>query len=170
MECITEPTQQLKLARQHIPSRQFTPVDLDVLFNSPLNLGTFVLRDKKTQNIVAMFNVWNSGEVRVTFLRDSDFKSDGAILFYNHWIDDSNPNASDLFKILIEKAAEEMLERSFKFLFLFFPDNILSYPDVEHKAKINILWKARVWYVVNQDRLDMDSFPGVFYDPRQCLI
>jgi len=170
IECITDSSEQVRITKQFISTRQFTPADLKVLFNSPLNLGTYLIKDKKTGNIAAMFNVWNSGEVRVTFLRDSDFKSDGAILFYNHWIDDTNPNALALFKILVDKAARDMYERSFKFLFLFFPDNLLSYSDVDHKAKINTLWKARVWYVVNQERLDMDSFPGVFYDPRQCLV
>jgi len=58
-------------------------------------------------------------------------------------------------------------------LFCFFPvkSNILSlFQKYEKHASIDISWKARVFYIVNQTKLDTQNYPDVFYDPRECLV
>jgi len=169
---INNASEQEKLVTGYLTNRQFIPSDLQVLYSSPLNLGSFVIKDPSTGLPAAFINVWNCGEVRVSFFRESDFRSEGAILFYNHWYDESSPSGLLLFKILIENVAHIMSSKGFKFLFFFFPENLPIFtPELQAKAKINVLWKSRIWYTsLFKPKLDHVNFPSLFYDPRQCLI
>jgi len=52
----------------------------------------------------------------------------------------------------------------------FFPDKLDVFKRYEKYSSIDILWKATVFYVINQTKLDIQTFPNVFYDPRECLV
>jgi len=116
-----------------------------------------------------MLNVWNSGEVRITVIRETDFRSDGAILLYNHWCEHSEKGYEAL-NYLLENVCQILSTEGFKYVFLFFPDKLDLFHRYEKFSSIDILWKARVFYIINQTKLDTQTFPNIFYDPRECLV
>jgi len=167
---------QIEIARSFQTNYQFFPLDIEALFKSPLNLGCYVLKEKVInssgqieEQLLAYINVWNSGEVRLTMIRETDIRSDGAVLMYNSWHEDSE-RGQEAFKKLVEKAAKELSNKGFKFVFTFFSETTPFNSAHATNAQIDTLWQARVWYVVSQEKLDMQAFPNLFYDPRQCLV
>jgi len=159
---------------------QFFPHDIEELFASPLSLGVFTIstQTNQTESVKASICVWNSGEVRITSVKDSEFRSDGAILLHNAWFHPS-PEGQALFLVLIRRVCQLMLQKGFKFVNLFLPDKgnnelhdlyIPIIQQLEKGSKINVTWRARVWYVKNKTKLDMKAYPDLFYDPRQALV
>jgi len=164
----------------HVHS-QFFPHDLEALFSSPLSLGVFTLSVKGPsgeERMMASVSAWNSGDVRISSFRDSDFRSDGAFLLYNPWFHPS-PEGRDCFRQLIAQACNTLASKGFRFVNMFLPNDQNSeaqmmyapvIQEFEKLAKMNVTWRARVWYVRNKTRLDMNKFANIFYDPRQTLI
>jgi len=171
IQFIDKPSDQTKIALELLSNRQFLPLDLTTLYEFPLNLGTFVIRNPQTGLPAAILSVWDSGQVRIAYFKDSTFRSDDAVLLYNHWYDESSPTGLILFKILLEHVIQIMSSKGCPFLYWFFPQDlpILS-PDVQSRSRINVLWKARVWYTSTKPKIDQKAYPILFYDPRQCLI
>jgi len=177
----TSPSLAASLVTPKYRNAQFFPHDIEALFASPLSLGVYTMSTKsndKTEAVKASVCVWNSGEVRITSVRNSDFRSDGAILLHNAWFHPS-PEGQALFSALIQRVCREMLQQGFKFVNLFFPDRgnneihdlyIPIIQQLEQGAKLNVTWRARVWYVRDKRKLDMKNYPDIFYDPRQALI
>jgi len=167
---------------QYVDS-QFYPHDLDALYSSPLSLGVFAITTRNPQTgkdeLLASVSAWNSGEIRVSSFRDSDFRSDGAILLYNPWFHPS-PKGQAAFRSLVANVGHSMADKGYRFVNLFLPNGGQDSPqqdmyipivqEIEKVAKMNVTWRARVWYVRNKTHLDMKTFPDIFYDPRQTLI
>jgi len=177
----TSPSLCASLVTPKYRNAQFFPHDIEQLFASPLSLGVFTMSTKSNQlkeSVKASICVWNSGDVRITSFKDSDFRSDGAILLHNAWFHPS-PEGQALFLALIQRVCRLMQQKGFKFVNLFLPDKgnneihdlyIPIIQQLERGSKINVTWRARVWYVRNKTKLDMKTYPEIFYDPRQALI
>jgi ribosomal protein S18 acetylase RimI-like enzyme len=170
------------LVAPHYADSQFFPHDLQALFASPLSLGVFTISAKNPttgeEEVMASISAWNSGEVRISSFRDSDFRSDGAILLYNPWFHPS-PEGREFFKQLVGQTCLTMSDKGFRFVNFFLPNDLNSevqkqylpvIEKIEKLAKMNVTWRARVWYVRNKTRLNMNKFSNIFYDPRQTLI
>jgi len=166
---------------QYVES-QFFPHDLKALFASPLNLGLFTISAKNpntgVEEVMASIIGWNSGDVRISSFRDSDFRSDGAFLLCNPWFHPSTEGRAH-FRQLLAHVCHSMTSKGFKFVNFFLPNDQNSaiqkmyapvIQQLEKVAKMNVTWRARVWYVKNKTRLDMSKFSNIFYDPRQTLI
>jgi len=162
------PEDEVELARHIHAKTQFLPNDLDALFGAQFHVGTYVMR-RGDKEIVAYINVWNSGEIRVSTLRDSNVRSDGSFTAYNPWFEPS-PEGARAFHMMISLINIEMAQQNFKFAFFFFPEDYEMNQKLMRTAKMNIPWKARIWYVSNQTKIDTTNFPSIFYDPRQCLM
>jgi len=158
---------QQQVAKNYHGHYQFFPLDTEILFASPLNLGAYAIF--QDSELLAVVNVWNSGQVRVSCLRDSNFRSDDSVLVYNHWYEDS-PRGQKAFLQLLQLTADVMASKGFRFINLFFPDKVRILNRFEPRCKLNVLWMARVWYVMNTDKVDMKQFPDLYYDPRECLV
>jgi len=169
------------VAPQYVDS-QFYSHDLLELYSSPLSLGLFTIFAKNPQTgreeLMASISAWNSGEVRVSSFRDSDFRSDGAFLLYNPWFHPSVQGQS-AFRSLLANVAQNMSDKGFRFVNIFLPNGdtcplqklyVPIIQEIEKAAKMNVTWRARVWYVRNKVHLDMIKYPNIFYDPRQTLI
>jgi len=167
---------QVELARSLQENYQLFPIDIDQLFELPLNLGTYICEEihqnengVSERKMLAMLNVWNSGEVRIAVIRDTDFRSDGVVLLYNHWCEETEKGFEAL-NYLLEQVCQRLTSQGFKYVFMFFPDKLDLFKKYEKYSSIDILWKATVFYVINQTKLDIQTFPNVFYDPRECLV
>jgi len=166
---------------QYVDS-QFFPHDLKALFASPLSLGLFTISAKNpnsgVEEVMASVIGWNSGDVRISSFRDSDFRSDGAFLLCNPWFHPS-PEGRAYFRQLLAHVCHSLSSKGFKFVNFFLPNDQNSHiqkmyvpviQQLEKVAKMNVTWRARVWYVKNKTRLDMNKCSNIFYDPRQTLI
>jgi len=161
------PEDEVDMAREIHTSTQFLPQDLEALFAAVFNLGTYIMRRGK--EVLAHINTWNSGEIRVSTIRDTNVRSDGSFTAYNPWFQPTAAGAR-AFHLLLILLNSEMSQRHFKFVFFFFPEAYDLNRLLLRTAKMNIAWKARIWYVANQTKIDILKYPSIFYDPRQCLM
>lgn len=152
---------------------QFFPLDLDKLYEQPINVGAYAILEETNgePEVIALVNVWNNSQVRITYAHDSKFRSEDSVLLHNHWYEDSERGRT-LFTRLVEMVASSLDADGFKFAFLFFPTFVplIETKQFEKKADVNVIWNPRVWYVNKPDKLDMQKFGDIFYDPRECLI
>jgi len=156
--------------KRYIEKTQFLPKDLEALFESDLHLGTFVVRHiDENGEILAYVALFNSGEIRVSSIRDSDIRSDDAATIYNPWFQGSLLGAH-AFKELLKHVVARLAVDEFQFVFFFFPGEYEINRVLASLAKIDVSWKARIWYVNNQNRIDLNYSSAIFYDPRQCLM
>lgn len=152
-------------------NNQFFPSDVDELVKSSFHLGTYVLIDKKTNKVLGGIHAWNSGAIRISSLRDTEFRAEEAALLYNpFWIKELEDLSPLICDSIISHATLSLRRAGFKYLYCFFPDHHPSLPTISEKAPINVPWRARIWYVTNQTKVTVPDDSSIFYDPRQCLI
>jgi len=176
MDCeikqISSASEELDLVNSMHGNSQFYPTDIDTLLKSQFHLGTFVVVEKKTNTVIGGIHAWNSGAIRITTLRDSDFRADDAALLHNPFWNRDLPFdvAEQLSDGLTSHVALRMRKNGYKFLYCFFPEEYPTVSKISQKAAVNVPWRARIWYVTNQTRVTVSEKNTIFYDPRQCLI
>jgi len=179
---LTSPEAAASIVLPQYEHSQFFPHDLQTLFASPLSLGCFTITAKNpntgVDEVMASIIGWNSGDVRISSFRNSDFRSDDAFLLCNPWFHPSSEGRA-YFRQLLAHVCHSMSSKGFKFVNFFLPNDQTNQTQklylpviqqLEKLAKMNVTWRARVWYVRNKTRLDMSKFSDIFYDPRQTLI
>jgi len=152
-------------------NNQFFPSDVETLVKSLFHLGTFVVTDKKTNKVLGGLHAWNSGAIRITSLRDSEFRADDAALLYNpFWVREMEDLSPLICSTLLSHATNSLRRAGFKYIYCFFPDAHPTLSTISEKATISVPWRARIWYVTNQTKVTVPDDSSIFYDPRQCLI
>jgi len=149
---------------------QFFPTDVETLVKSQFHLGTFVVVDKKTNRILGGIHSWNSGAIRITSLRDTDFRASDAALLYNpFWVRDTE-FSQEICDSLTAHVALRMRKIGYSFIYCFFPEEHPSVSKIAPNSVINVPWRARIWYVTNETKVEVGPDSSIFYDPRQCLV
>jgi len=152
-------------------NNQFFPSDVESLVKSLFHLGTYILTDKKNNKILGGIHAWNSGAIRITSLRDTEFRADEAALLYNpFWTKEFADLSPLICASLISSATLSLRRAGFKYLYCFLPETHPTVPVIAEKATINVPWRARIWYVTNTTKVTVPDDSSIFYDPRQCLI
>jgi len=150
----------------------FRPVDMIELVSHPLHQGTYAIVSSSSgkEEVLAVLTLWDSGAIRVSTIRDTDVRSDGALLAYNPWMADS-PRGARAFNLLLRSLLNHLRrDRGAPFVFMFLPEEFEVNSLLAKSSRIDVLWQCRVWYVGRQNKVVKDKFASIFYDPRQCLI
>jgi hypothetical protein len=169
--------EEIKLLHKVHATRQMLLEDLEGLVHSRYSLGTYTLVDEN-QEILAGVSVWNSGLLKKSSLVTEDntgFKADTAVLLYNGWASPSQkyPDAAKLLRELTEILGPLLQEFGFEFVTTFY--SVAEFDSLNQHlvtcAKVKVAWESRIWYPKNYlPRIDPTNYPGILFDPRQCLI
>eukprot|EP01103_Thecamoeba_quadrilineata_P005700 TRINITY_DN15470_c0_g1_i1.p1 TRINITY_DN15470_c0_g1~~TRINITY_DN15470_c0_g1_i1.p1 ORF type:complete len:404 (-),score=62.48 TRINITY_DN15470_c0_g1_i1:121-1332(-) len=168
--------EEVKLLADVHSGRQMLVMDLGNLVNSKFSLGTYVLKDENDK-ILAGVSLWDCGRLKKCSLEYEGeiINSGNAVLFYNAWTapTEDRPDEQKLLRDLTETLLPVVQKLEFDFVYTFY--SIEEYDSVNQhyvkNARIKLAWKSRIWYPkAYLPGVDVLNYPGLFYDPRQCLI
>jgi len=170
--------EEIKVLHKVHSYRQMLLEDLEGLVHSRYSLGTYVLVDENDETLAGV-SVWNSGLLKKSYLITGDnskeFDANSAVLLYNGWASPSptHPDPVKLLRELTQALGPLLKQLKFEFITTFY--SVAEFDELNQLlascAIVKVAWESRIWYPKAYiPPVDTVNYPGIFYDPRQCLM